>query len=99
MTIILGILLYIKDAELDRTSYNKDDLERKIQAAEDSISKLNALNTIYDNRIVEFRDSLAALSKVKNKTIIKYRDQKNFVSDASMAQLDSIIRANIGVEQ
>lgn len=99
ISLILGFLLYEKDAELNRSLINKDDLERKIQAAEDSISKLNALNTVYDNRIVEFRDSLVALSKVKNKVIIKYRDQKNFVSDANMAQLDSIIRANVGDKQ
>lgn len=99
ISLTLGILLYTSKGITKQTLLDKENLERKIQAAEDSISKLNALNTVYDNRIVEFRDSLTALSKVKNKTIIKYRDQKNFVSDASMAQLDSIIRANIGAKQ
>jgi len=94
MTAILLFSLYKTDADLDRTKTDLDGLKRDKQVIQDSILKLNALNKMYDNNIVIYRDSLAALSKVKQKTIIKYRDQKKFVSDANIHQLDSIIRAN-----
>jgi hypothetical protein len=92
--IILSLRLINSDTELDRSKNDLDNLKRDKQIIQDSILKLDSLNKMYNNDIVIYRDSLEVLSKVKQKTIIKYRDQKKFVSDATIHQLDSIIRAN-----
>lgn len=78
----------------------KNSVERitkNMTIAQDSIKTLNALTDSLKHNIIAYSDSLDSLSKVKSKVIIKYRDQKNFVSDASIIQLDSIIRANTSI--
>ena len=79
---------------LTRAQYTMDKLAQDKKIAMDSIVVLNHANDSLVQSIAIYKDSLEALSKYKSKVIIKYRDQKNFVSDASIHQLDSIIRAN-----
>jgi hypothetical protein len=71
-----------------------DKIAHDRKVAMDSIAVLNHTNDSLIQSIAVYKDSLETLSKYKSKVIIKYRDQKKFVSDADIHQLDSIIRAN-----
>ena len=99
--LLLGATYLLHDArvKIDNVSHTIDKITRDRKIAMDSLAVLAKTNDSLNQSIVVYKDSLTALSKYKSKVIIKYRDQKNFVSDASMAQLDSIIRANIGAKQ
>lgn len=97
--ILLGAIYLFRDANtsLIRAQQAIDKIARDRKIAMDSIAVLNHRNDSLLQSIVVYKDSLTALSKYKSKVIIKYRDQKNFVSDASIHQLDSIIRANTSI--
>ena len=92
--------LYNKDKQTVRMSKDLQNLKLYQQSVEDSIQKINALNKMYDVQINAYKDSLEILSKVKNKIITKYRDQKDFViNSADVNQLDSVIRTNAGIRR
>lgn len=95
------ILFLLRGANDTLNSAQKaiDKIAHDKKVAMDSIAVLNQRNDSLNQSIAVYKDSLTAIIKYKSKVIIKYRDQKNFVSDASMAQLDSIIRANLGAKQ
>jgi len=98
---LIGLVFLLQDANstLNRAQSAIDKIAHDRKVAMDSVRVLNRMNDSLNQSITVYKDSITALSKYKSKVIIKYRDQKNFVSDASIAQLDSIIRANIRVEQ
>jgi len=94
--ILLGSIYLLREADttLVKTQQAIDKIAKDRKAAMDSIVVLNHTNDSLLQSIAVYKDSLEALSKYKSKVIIKYRDQKKFVSDANIHQLDSIIRAN-----
>ena len=98
--VITLILLYfaykVNEAKevLDKAMVNITKLEEKNKIMEDSIKVLNAMNQNYILEISKHESNLDSLTKVKNKVTIKYRDQKKFVHDADIHQLDSVIRSN-----
>ena len=83
--------------KVKKVSFNIERITRDMEQAQDSIKTLNAITDSLKHKVSVYSDSLDSISKVKSKVIIKYRDQKNFVSDASLIQLDSIIRANTSI--
>lgn len=87
-------LLHEAQVKVDKVSHTIDKITRDRKNAMDSLAVLASVNDSLNQSIAIYRDSLEALSKYKSKVIIKYRDQKKFVSDADIHQLDSIIRAN-----
>ena len=97
VVIILLASIYLfreADTTLVKTRHAIDKIAKDRKVAMDSIVVLNHTNDSLLQSIAVYKDSLEALSKYKSKVIIKYRDQKKFVSDANIHQLDSIIRAN-----
>lgn len=97
VTLILLYFAYMINKEkdfLDKVTIDITKLQERNKAMEDSIKVLNAMNQNYILEISKHESNLDSLTKVKNKVTIKYRDQKNFVNDADINQLDSIIRAN-----
>ena len=97
VTLILFYFAYkVNEAKefLDKVTIDIIKLEERNKAMEDSIKVLNAMNQSYILDISKHESNLDSLTKVKNKVIIKYRDQKKFVNDADIHQLDSIIRTN-----
>lgn len=94
--ILLGSIYLLREADttLVKAQHAIDKIAHDRKIAMDSIVVLNHTNDSLLQSIAVYKDSLEALSKYKSKVIIKYRDQKKFVSDANIHQLDSIIRAN-----
>jgi len=94
--ILLGAIYLFRDANttLRKAQQAIDKIAHDRKIAMDSIAVLNHTNDSLLQSIAVYKDSLEALSKYKSKVIIKYRDQKKFVNDANIHQLDSIIRAN-----
>lgn len=95
--IILAYFAYkVNEAKevLDKATVNITKLEERNKIMEDSIKVLNAMNQNYILEISKHESNLDSLTKVKNKVTIKYRDQKKFVHDADIHQLDSVIRSN-----
>lgn len=90
----LGFFLTQANSKLNTVESTVSKLISDRKAMMDSIEILTATNASLNETVTIYKDSVESLSKYKSKVIIKYRDQKNFVSDATMAQLDSIIRAN-----
>lgn len=97
-TICLLVWLIFLLRDMDNTLARAQDAINKIahdrKVATDSLRVLNKVNDSLNQSITIYKDSLEALSKYKSKVIIKYRDQKNFVNDADIHQLDSVIRSN-----
>lgn len=93
MVWLMSLLRDMNDT-IDQAQSAIDKIAHDRQVALDSIAILNQTNDSLLQSIVVYKDSIDALSKYKSKVIIKYRDQKKFVSDADIHQLDSIIRAN-----
>ena len=94
LLIWLIFLLRDMDNTLVRAQHAIDKIAHDRKVAMDSVRVLNKVNDSLNQSITIYKDSLEALSKYKSKVIIKYRDQKNFVNDANINQLDSIIRSN-----
>jgi hypothetical protein len=94
--ILLGSIHLFREVNttLVRAQHAIDKIAKDRKVAMDSIVVLNHTNDSLLQSIAVYKDSLEALSKYKSKVIIKYRDQKKFVNDANIHQLDSIIRAN-----
>ena len=94
--ILLGAVYLLRevDTTLVKAQHAIDKIAHDRKVAMDSIAVLNQTNDSLLQSIAVYKDSLTALSKYKSKVIIKYRDQKKFVNDANIHQLDSIIRAN-----
>jgi hypothetical protein len=98
--LLLGVSYLLHDArvKIDNVVHTVDKITRDRKSTMDSLVVLASVNDSLNQSIAIYKDSLEALSKYKSKVIIKYRDQKKFVNDADINQLDSIIRANIGAK-
>ena len=94
--LLLGASYLLHDArvKIDNVSHTIGKITSDKKIAMDSLAVLASINDSLNQSIAVYKDSLAALSKYKSKVIIKYRDQKKFVNDANIHQLDSIIRSN-----
>ena len=94
--LLLGATYLLHDArvKIDNVSHTIDKITRDRKIAMDSLAVLAKTNDSLNQSIAVYKDSLTALSKYKSKVIIKYRDQKKFVNDADIHQLDSVIRSN-----
>ncbi len=90
----LGYILNDANKGMDKVMDDITKLQERNKAMEDSIKVLNAVNQTYVMEISQHKSNLDSVTKVKNKVIVKYRDQKNFVNDADIHQLDSVIRSN-----
>ena len=96
-SVALILMMYLlRDANitLNKAQHAIDKVAHDRKVAMDSIAVLNQKNDSLNQSIAIYKDSLTAIIKYKSKVIIKYRDQKKFVNDADIDQLDSIIRAN-----
>lgn len=97
MLLWLIFLLRDMDTTLIRAQHAIDKIAHDRKVAMDSVKVLNQRNDSLNKSIAIYKDSLAAIIKYKSKVIIKYRDQKKFVNDADIHQLDSVIRANTAI--
>jgi hypothetical protein len=91
--IILTIMLLcihptnVKTISLDTTKYT------------DSIKKLNALILVDEKMVASYEKTIDSLKTLPEKIKIKYYEQKSKIPNASVAELDSIIRSNAGLPQ
>lgn len=94
--LLLGATYLLREArvKIDSVSHTIDKITRDRKSAMDSLVVLASVNDSLNQSIAVYKDSLVAMSKYKSKIIIKYRDQKKFVNDADIRQLDSVIRSN-----
>jgi uncharacterized protein YoxC len=94
--LLVWMIYLLRDANdtLYKAQHAIDKIAHDRKVATDSIKVLNQRNDSLNQSIAIYKDSLAAIIKYKSKVIIKYRDQKKFVNDADIHQLDSVIRAN-----
>lgn len=96
-SVALILMMYLlRDANitLNKAQHAIDKIAHDRKVAMDSIAVLNQKNDSLNQSIAIYKDSLTAIIKYKSKVIIKYRDQKKFVNDADIHQLDSVIRSN-----
>jgi len=63
-----------------------------------SIDSLNQLILVNINKSTEYQRTIDSLKSLPPKIIIKYREKKAVIPTATVAQLDSIIRANTGLQ-
>ena len=65
----------------------------------DSIKKLNTLILADEKRVASYEKTIDSLKLLPEKIKIKYYEQKSKIPNASVAELDSIIRSNAGLPQ
>lgn len=99
IVMLIWMMYMLRDANdtLYKAQHAIDKIAHDRKVATDSIKVLNQRNDSLNQSIAIYKDSLAAIIKYKSKVIIKYRDQKKFVNDADIHQLDSVIRANTAI--
>lgn len=91
--IVLTIMLLsihptnVKHTSLDTSKYT------------DSIKKLNALILIDEKMVSSYEKTIDSLKTLPEKIKIKYYEQKSKIPNASVVELDSIIRSNAGLPQ
>jgi hypothetical protein len=64
---------------------------------EDIIDSLKVENDSLVKEVQHYTLVVDSLSALKPKIKIIYRDQKNFVNSATLVELDSTLRANVGL--